>query len=273
MEKRKFLKVIFWNFLSLLLFSSLAFGDTITVAIPDTTGSPGEYVKIPIYVDYIPPESAVYSAQFSISFDPNLLEVNKDSVFFEGTLIPQNWQKWSFSPNSSTLNIALAGAQTISGSGALAYIGFKVLSSASPGDSSIIHFSDMKFNEWKPPELRDGVLRVVPTSVYEDDNLNLPSGFSLGQNYPNPFNPTTTIPFRVRSLEFGVGRPNPTSLVIYNILGQKIRCLLDENLNPGLYQVTWEGKNDGGEKVPSGVYFYQLRSGNISKTRKMVLLR
>jgi flagellar hook assembly protein FlgD len=132
----------------------------------------------------------------------------------------------------------------------------------------------MVFNEGAPPvSAKDGILKITPTAVFENDNLNLPQNFSLGQNFPNPFNPTTSIPFKVKSLEFGVGRSTHTTLIVYNILGQRIRSLVDENLNSGTYQVTWDAKNDKGEKVPSGVYFYRLKSGDVSEVRKMVLLR
>ncbi len=272
MEKRKITQIIFWNFLSLLLFSGLAFAGNESVVIPDTSGSPGEYVKIPVKANFILAESLVTAAQLSLSFNPNLLEW--DSVSFDGTLIPQDWQKAIFPPNDSTLNVALAGATDyISGSGTLVYVRFKVLSSALPGDSSIIHFKDIKLNEWVPPVVKNGVLRITSTSVSENENLNLPQNFSLGQNFPNPFNPTTTIPFRVKSLEWGVGGPVHTTLVIYNVLGQRTRSLVDENLNSGTYQVIWDAKNDRGEKVPSGVYFYRLKSGDVSEARKMVLLR
>lgn len=271
MEKRKILKVLCWNFLCLLLFSSLAFGETVAVSISDTTGSPGEYLKIPIKFDSILPESVVTGAQLSLVFDSTLLEA--DSVLLGENLIAQQWLMSHFSPNGSTLNIALAGAYPISGSGTLVYIGFKVLSSASPGDSSILNLTKVMLNEWVPPLVEDGVLRVVPTAVYENDNPNLPSGFNLGQNYPNPFNPTTTIPFQVEGGQWSVASPILTTLNIYNILGQKMRGLVDEKLLPGGYQVIWDSRDDRGKEVPSGVYFYQLKSGNTSETRKMVLMR
>ena len=271
MEKRKILKVLCWNFLCLLLFSSLAFGETVTVSIPDTSGAPGEYVKVPVQVTNVLPESMVTSAEFNINFNSNILQV--DSVIFEGSLIPQTWLRAVYCPND-TLKIALAGDTTrISGSGTLAYVRFKVSSSALPGDSSILNLTKVMLNEWVPPVIDDGVLRVIPTAVYEDDNLNLPSGFSLGQNYPNPFNPATTIPFQVEGGQWSVVSPIRTTLNIYNILGQKVRGLVDEKLLPGGYQVIWDSRDDREREVPSGVYFYQLKSGNTSETRKMVLMR
>jgi len=101
----------------------------------------------------------------------------------------------------------------------------------------------------------------------EKPNLN----FTLGQNYPNPFNPTTTIQFRVWSLEFG--GPIHTTLIIYNILGQKVRGLVDEKKLPGNYQVIWDGKDQKGNEVSSGIYFYQLKAGDYKETKKMSLLR
>jgi hypothetical protein len=97
--------------------------------------------------------------------------------------------------------------------------------------------------------------------------------FSLSQNFPNPFNPSTTLPFQVKSLEFGVERPVPTTLTIYNILGQRVRTLLDEDKLPGEYKVIWDGRDEFGKDVASGIYFYKLKSGDFSQVKKMLLLR
>ena len=274
MTKKRFLKLVFWNIMSLLLFSGLAFAGTESVIIPDTSGAPGDDVTIPVKVESISPESVVTAAQLSLRFNPKLLQVDTSNISFTGTLIPQDWQKFVYLHDDSTLNIALAGAvDSISGSGTLVYIRFKVLSSASPGDTSVIHFAEILLNEFVPSIVKDGIFRITPTSVHEDENLNLPKDFNLGQNYPNPFNPTTTIPFRVNGSQFIVHSPIHTSLAIYNVLGQKVNTLVNETLKPGTYQATWNGKNDAGEKIPSGVYFYRLTNGNISETRKMVLMR
>jgi hypothetical protein len=107
----------------------------------------------------------------------------------------------------------------------------------------------------------------------ETEGGEKPSDFALSQNYPNPFNPITTIPFQVKSLELGVGGPYRTTLAVYNILGQKVRTLVDEDRAPGEYQVVWDGKDDDGKDVASGVYFYQLRVGNSSEPKKMLLLK
>jgi hypothetical protein len=109
------------------------------------------------------------------------------------------------------------------------------------------------------------------TEVEEEQIAELPNYFGLYQNYPNPFNPTTKIQFKVGSLEFG--EPLRTSLVIYNILGQKVRTLLDEEILPGGHQVIWDGKDEKGRTVSSGIYFYRLKAGGFTETKRMVFLK
>jgi len=120
--------------------------------------------------------------------------------------------------------------------------------------------------------LRD--LGIVPTSVPEEGYEALSvADFSLEQNYPNPFNSITTIPFTVHGKLKTEGRPLHTTLKIYNILGQKVRTLLDEKKKPGCYEIVWDGKDEKGNEVGSGVYLYRLKAGDYEKTKKMILLK
>jgi hypothetical protein len=107
----------------------------------------------------------------------------------------------------------------------------------------------------------------------EEEEVNHPFSFDLGQNYPNPFNPTTTIPFMASSKEFAAGNPIRTTLIIYNILGEKIRTLVDDKRQPGNYKIIWDGKDEKGKDVASGIYFYRLKIGENSISKRMVLLR
>lgn len=116
------------------------------------------------------------------------------------------------------------------------------------------------------------VISFEQTHVSENEVLDR-SEFSLLQNYPNPFNPTTTISFKVKSLEFGVGRPIHTTLIIYNLLGQKVKTLVDEDKLSGRYQVSWDGKNEEGNDVSSGIYFYVIKTKDFTQTKKMTLVR
>jgi hypothetical protein len=116
----------------------------------------------------------------------------------------------------------------------------------------------------------DVQINFKPTSVEEEPVL-VPTEFSLSQNYPNPFNPSTIIKFKVQGSRFKV--PLPTTLKVYNVLGQKVRTLVDEPKQTGEYEAIWDGKDDKGEVMASGIYFYQLKAGNLTDTKKMLLLK
>ncbi len=90
--------------------------------------------------------------------------------------------------------------------------------------------------------------------------------FNLLQNYPNPFNPKTAI-------DFQIAKESKVSVVVYNLMGQKIRTLVEKNKQSGNYTVIWDGKNDFGVAVASGVYLYNLKAGKFSDIKKMILLR
>jgi hypothetical protein len=93
-----------------------------------------------------------------------------------------------------------------------------------------------------------------------------PLVFSLGANYPNPFNPTTTIPFTLAGEEF-------TTLTIYNLAGQRVRELVAGNMRAGAHTVVWDGRNDAGADVASGVYLSRLVAGESEQVRRMVLVK
>ena len=95
-----------------------------------------------------------------------------------------------------------------------------------------------------------------------------PTHFALHQNYPNPFNSSTLITYDLNS-----ERPTETTIKIYNILGQEVRTLVDCIESAGRFRVTWDGKNDVGEDVGSGIYFYVLKSDNKVKINKMTLIK
>jgi hypothetical protein len=88
----------------------------------------------------------------------------------------------------------------------------------------------------------------------------------LEQNYPNPFNPSTTLAF---SLKDG----SDVHLTIYDVAGRRVRELVNERKERGAYKVVWDGQNDAGETVASGVYFYKLVAGSFTDTKKMTILK
>ncbi len=94
----------------------------------------------------------------------------------------------------------------------------------------------------------------------------LADDYELLQNYPNPFNPSTTIGFRIS--DAGI-----VTLKIYDISGRLVKTLLNENRNAGNYSVTWDGTNQSGVKVGSGIYLYKLTAGNFQQVKKMMLIK
>jgi len=111
-----------------------------------------------------------------------------------------------------------------------------------------------------------------PSGVEDQEETSQPpSDFVLGQNYPNPFNPVTTIRYEIKNS--GSVKPVHITLSIYNILGQKVRTLLNQEQLPGKYEIMWDGKDDIQRSVSSGVYFYRLCSGKSTVSKRMVLLK
>jgi len=94
----------------------------------------------------------------------------------------------------------------------------------------------------------------------------LPKEFKLAQNYPNPFNPNTKI-------SYALPKDCDVKLTIYNMLGQKIKVLVDEYQTAGYKHVHWDGKDDKGKEVASGIYFYRLDAGEFTESKKMLILK
>ncbi len=105
----------------------------------------------------------------------------------------------------------------------------------------------------------------VPVAV-GDDGVVMPEEFALQQNVPNPFNPATTI-------DYYVPQASRVTVQIFNVKGQLVRTLVDSPMGAGPRSATWDGRNNTGQQVATGVYFYRLAARGISETRKMVLLR
>jgi len=99
-----------------------------------------------------------------------------------------------------------------------------------------------------------------------DDEDVLPATFELGQNYPNPFNPATVI-------KYSLTERCHVTLDIYNVLGQKVRTLVDESKPLGQYQIIWDGLDDNGLETAAGVYLYRLKAGNYLVTKKMMFIK
>ncbi len=109
--------------------------------------------------------------------------------------------------------------------------------------------------------------------VYDDtktsiglDEISKTTSYFLEDNYPNPFNAST-------QFHFAAAYPNTIKIQIFNLTGQLIRTLVDGNYSPGMYVASWDGKDNFGNQAASGIYFYQMRTGNFAQTKKMIMLK
>lgn len=110
----------------------------------------------------------------------------------------------------------------------------------------------------------DGVDIRLP--VQEFDGPVLPKTYSIDQNNPNPFNPTT-------SINFALPTAAKTRIDVFNILGQKVKTLVDEYLTAGNKRVEWDGTDDRGNAVASGIYLYKMTANDFTETKKMMLMK
>lgn len=124
---------------------------------------------------------------------------------------------------------------------------------------------------WRPGQQDPGIFNAVSNpgdnlSTDVKDIAELPSSYRLLNNFPNPFNPTTKIAFEIPQSEH-------VSLKIYNINGELIRTVTNENLPAGHFEKIWDGKNDLGSEVSSGIYIYRLTAGKFDRSVRMVLMK
>ncbi len=106
----------------------------------------------------------------------------------------------------------------------------------------------------------------IAANIGDEINLSLPSEFVLEQNYPNPFNPKT-------SINFTLNRNAHATLNVYNMLGEKVNTIIDDNLTAGKFNFEWDAVDDNDNKLSSGIYLYRLKVGEQIESKKMVLLK
>lgn len=112
----------------------------------------------------------------------------------------------------------------------------------------------------------DGSLINTVARTNSSEVKVIPGAFALHQNFPNPFNPSTEI-------RFDLPEAGNVNLAIYNLMGQKIRTLSSDNMTPGYHAIIWDGTNDIGSQVATGMYFYSIQSSEFQATKKMLFLK
>ena len=152
---------------------------------------------------------------------------------------------------NGVLKWAMASGEKINAAGTLLELIFRRKALNSPGQ---IAFKELMIND----EMLD------QNAINRESEI--PEKFALHQNFPNPFNPETTI-------QFDITEKNIVTLQVFNLMGQLIRTLVSETKNPGFYSIKWDGRNDNGAYVSSGVYIYRIKAGNFLTQKKMIYMR
>lgn len=119
-----------------------------------------------------------------------------------------------------------------------------------------------------PLQLKDKANHSWKYSFTAEVKLNKPERYDLSQNYPNPFNTTTQIKYALVN-----DQEQQTKLVIFDLLGKQIAILVNKKQPAGFFQVIWDGKDESGVSVASGVYFYQFSSGSFVSSKKLTVLK
>ena len=192
-----------------------------------------------------------------------------DNIKLNGQLMPVETEVKAFDPDQ-----VLCGEFIVNKEGSFGFMHIyrddphtKLDEGAEPGDEITIYINNIKLPfkvSWKSfGEVID--LSALITSL-TGELRSIPDVYNLSQNYPNPFNPETTLNYQLPEDALVI-------LKIYNLLGQKVRTLINDNKEAGYYRVIWDGLNDEGKKVTSGIYIYMLQANDFKKTRKMLNLK
>jgi hypothetical protein len=214
-----------------------------------------DIIEVPIFVKF---DVDLAAAQFEIEYDPVRLEV------LEPSLAPLTEKLELFSTikdNTQKIGILDPKGENFipAGEGNLLFLRIKG--------------KDLESLKIKEAILVDRDANEIPVEIMalakgkeEKESQALPKSFSLSQNYPNPFNPVTQI-------SYALPENCRVKLTVYNVLGQRVKVLVDEYQTAGYKSIDWDGKDDQGKEVASGIYFYKIQAKDFSQSRKMVMMK
>jgi len=195
-----------------------------------------------------------------LAYDPSVLEpveaIGPDGSVFQTSEI--SGVALQITPESGQLILSdvLGSESILQEDGQLVLLTFRVLEPTIEGRLDVIEAM-----------IADDNARLnILGRVFTNGIRPIPKELALDQNYPNPFNPETIIRYQLPE-------PGDVTLMIYNVLGQQVRTLLQSPKEAGYYQISWDGKNTLGHSVASGVYFYRLLTGDHALTKRMLLIK
>lgn len=242
-----------------------------SVLPPDTTLSSGQTLLVRIHFDMTgmnPPNHNLGSFTGRLVWNPAVLQYVSNSGILSG------FTGFVNDLNAATGLIIFNGAKALGQAGAFVVLEltFTAANVAATASTTIdLNYTAMAaaftFIDLLPfLTINDANVTVEPIVGIGNEPLEPVTTFDLFQNFPNPFNPETVISYQLPA-------PANVELTIFNLLGQPVRTLVQEPQASGRYQVKWDGRNENGIAVASGLYLYRLRAGSFVETRKMMLMR
>jgi hypothetical protein len=222
--------------------------------IDDNEFTPGEILQVPIQLIN---GSNLLSFEMELNFDPDILS-------YSGIEFSEMVDHFMTEENqiNGSLKLAGAGATPDGQEGMFAIVSFLVGNDIE-NETIEIGIDHYRTNE---NEMQNGTSATFTNSTLAVDADFIPNDFALHQNYPNPFNPVTTI-------NYDLPEQAHVSIMIYDIMGRKIRHLVNGIQEPGFKTTIWDASNNLGEPVSAGMYLYRIQTDRFSKTMKMVLLK
>jgi thiol-disulfide isomerase/thioredoxin len=223
-----------------------------SVTVGNVEATEGGVVEVPVVVDET---KGILSGSFAIRFDPDVLRLMK----IEGPE-GKGYYQLDYSEHDGKLQVAFAGTREVKlRGGRLLVLKFKVLGGKRWIEEAKIRIEDAMLNEEFVRRLRGGVIRLIPRRT------------ALLQNYPNPFNPETWIPYQL-------SEDAEVEISIYDIAGRLVKRMDLGFRKAGYYvsrgrAIRWDGRNEQGERVASGIYIYRMQVGGKVFSKRMVILK
>jgi len=214
-----------------------------------------QHVEIPISITAA--NQQINTLIFSLEYDPGYLHytsILKTRLSKDFLLVTNGQEK-------GLLHIAMAGVTGINGDGEIVRLNFQIVAPSIKNKRTKLTLARALANDRIVTVTSDGEVIVA-----ESEAEPLVVDYALFQNYPNPFNLETQIQYQIPRL-------SPVRITIYNLMGNKIRTLIKEDKPAGSYQVYWDGKDDQGKAMSSGIYLFELMSGEFVQSKKMIMMK
>ncbi|MBN1153337.1 S8 family serine peptidase [candidate division KSB1 bacterium] len=229
----------------------------VRLSIPDVTAEPGQLINVPIM-------GSNFNSVKAFGFDLGYPNEKMSFHSFRPGKLTESWELIDVAEN-------IPGVLTIGGlhidqvdsiqMGTLIELTFLIKKTSS--QPTELWFFNLR-DDIQSAQISNG--RIIQSNYQNTGELDIPIEYKLAQNYPNPFNPETDIQYDIPKQTF-------ITMAIYNAMGQKIITLVSEEKRAGSHHVVWNGNDESGKPVPSGIYFYRLNTMDFNQTNKMLLIR